>query len=276
MRELAFWPFGEVASGRLQGARRVYFGAELCGSLLPGVTMLERAIEWATRGKLELTLVLPYVGQGQLEAATRLVNALASTKPDSEVVVNDWGLLRVVAAERRLRPVAGRGLDRGPSNDPRLDEYLGETIPDAGLVELRGSSFASPPLVRVLSSLGVTRAELDLPSLGSPELLAGSALRFSVHVPYALVASGRVCAFARMHRPAERLGACSRECVPLLAELEAARPVAGRLPITLAGNSVFARHPVTLDGLRSLSESWPANADRIVYSERPGGLPWKV
>lgn len=90
----------------LRGYDRVYLGSEFCQNLLPPAAAF-RALAGTFGGPL--TLVTPLLSDSGLDAAAALVKAAAPAKgAPLEVVVNDWGLLRLLRKNRRVRPVLGR------------------------------------------------------------------------------------------------------------------------------------------------------------------------
>lgn len=90
----------------LKGFDRVYVGSEFCQNRLPSAAAFKGL---AKLFKGPVTLVTPLLSDSGLDSAVKLVKAVApaSGKP-LEVVVNDWGLLRVLKKNARVRPVLGR------------------------------------------------------------------------------------------------------------------------------------------------------------------------
>jgi hypothetical protein len=90
----------------LKGYDRVYIGSEFCQNRLPSA---DAFFGLAKIFKGPLTLVTPLLSDSGLDGAVALIKAVAPAKGKPlEVVVNDWGLLRLMEKNRRARPVLGR------------------------------------------------------------------------------------------------------------------------------------------------------------------------
>ncbi len=151
---------------------------------------------------LGLTLLTSYVTDEFLERSAALVAVLAAQGPDPEVVFNDWGLLRLVRREHPgVRLVLGRGLNR-QVRDPRLPdvgpEHLGGDEPPAAW---QGSSIGSASFRALLRRLGVARVASDVPLQGAAPL-GDDGLPCQVHLPWGMVASGRICLVNAYGKPA--------------------------------------------------------------------------
>jgi hypothetical protein len=174
---------------------RLYFGSEFCQHLLPSTEELQQAAELAMAQGWSLTLLTSYSTDAFVEQTVDLVATALAAIPDGlEVVVNDWGLLRRLGAEfgSKVTRVLGRGLNR-MMRDPR--------VPDVGPEHLGGDalpgtwqqgSMHSRGFTALLERLGVGRIESDVPLTGLAEL-PPSALATTLHAPWGMVASGRVC-----------------------------------------------------------------------------------
>jgi len=174
---------------------RLYFGSEFCQHLIPTLEDMERAVSVANEQDWQLTFLTSYSTDAFVEKTVELVaHALTFSPRGFEVVANDWGLLRRLRQDFAgdVVPVLGRGLNR-MMRDPR--------VPDVGPEHLAGdappdtwqhSSMHSRGFRQLLSSLAVERVESDLPLQGLAPLPSGD-LGSSVHAPWGMVASGRVC-----------------------------------------------------------------------------------
>lgn len=269
----------DAAGERIEEHRptRVHFGNEFCERLLPTEAQLDRALALTHELGLELSVVLPYLAEPAFRRATRLVEHLAERRPDTEVVVNDWGLLRFVAGLDDLRPVLGRALNRTLA-DPRIPEHLADDLPREAMDALRGGALGSPAYSNLLERYRVRRIEVDVSPLGLPMDHRLSEVAISLHLPYTYVATGRVCLFAGLGRRATIAGrrftpgACRYECSRFELDLTAPPPLAGRWPLVQRGNTVFAVQDVSL---AQRLEEVRGLADRLVWSrEIPmGGGP---
>jgi len=172
--------------------QRVYFGHETCERLLPDVADLARAVERARERGLSFTLVTPFLTDRGLERARELADALADLRPGSELVVNDWGLLRVMRGRVRageLRAAMGRLLAK-QARDPRLGELV-QSLPGAAGEHFRQANLDAAVATEFLVSMGVERIELDHPPHGLHR--PHDALPASLVHPYVLVTTTRLC-----------------------------------------------------------------------------------
>ena len=174
---------------------RLYFGSEFCQHLLPSIEDIEQASVLAAAQGWRLTLLTSYSTDSFVEQTIEVVGAALKAAPVGlEVVVNDWGLLRRLGVEfdTQITRILGRGLNR-MMRDPRVPdvgpEHLGgDALPDTW----QQSSMHSRGFITLLESLGVSRIESDVPLTGLAEL-PPSPLHTTLHAPWGMVASGRVC-----------------------------------------------------------------------------------
>ena len=121
--EIAYWIDWRSQTYVPKYTDRVYFGHETCAKLLPPIN---RACDVATafaQQCIPVTLVTPFLSEIDLEYAQRLVTEVVERVDNLEVVCSDWGFLKYVSSDYRVRPVLGRLLAR-QSTDPRLIRML--------------------------------------------------------------------------------------------------------------------------------------------------------
>lgn len=229
---------------------RVRIGSSLCPRLLPPPDRLRHAADMAISMCARLELETPPLGDGDLDRLRQLLDQLERTRPGAEVVVNDWGMLRVVHREYPLLvPVIGRVLHRQMC-DPRIPavdpDRLGGRPPAWGL-----GSATSRGWARLVRRWGVQRVEIDWPLHGlEPSAWAALDLELTLHLPLTLVASGRSCVLRDPLGAVDRADhgeRCDLSCTHTAIHLEApwgdraggeARPEMVRL-----GNAELARLP---------------------------------
>lgn len=196
----------EVLGPGLGTPSRLYFGVEFCQHLMPSAHDVAAARAYCEARGWGLTLLTPYVTDAFLPAVDAL---LAELPPGTEVVVEDWGVLRRVRAAG-LQPILGRGLHR-LTRDPRL--------PDVGPEHLRGDappsswgqgSLHSRHFRAFLARAGVGRVQIDVPLQGLSELPAD--LPMAVHLPFGMIASGRICMVSSWGKPASQRFVPPRHC----------------------------------------------------------------
>lgn len=227
---------------------RLYFGSEFCQHLLPTEDEIREATAIADERGWEFTLLTSYSTDEFVQrACDRLARLLEWTVGRApEVVVNDWGILRRVRAEfaDKVDLRLGRGLNR-MQRDPRLPdvgpEHLGGDSPPE---TWRQSSLHNSGFQLLLQELGVSGVELDLPLVGL-DALPASDLPTSLHAPWGMVASGRICMVNAWGKPASRRFVppmhCDAPCRRFSIELRApwARRQAGAEQLPLVDDGQF-------------------------------------
>jgi hypothetical protein len=229
-----------LASGTPVTFGRLYAGAEFCRHLIPNAAGWAAVLALADRRGVPVTLRTPPVTDDDLPRLEALLTALRD-REGAEVVVNDWGTLRLVAARfPTLKPLLGRCLRRF-KKDPRIDG-----LPRPGAM--------APELLELLAEHGVDLVEVDwLPDAASP-------LPMALHLPFAFVASGSLCALSGLSRPiAEKFRPdqpCAAPCRSLSVRLHHRD---SRTPLLLHENTLFAP---THAGAEALSRP---DVARLVY-----------
>lgn len=238
---------------------RLHLGNEFCERLIPSPTVLRQAIGLADAAGLALTLATPSVPDAGLVKLRRLFGLM----PDgAEVVVNDYGVLRLLAREYPgLEPVAGRQLCK-MIKDPRL--------PNEQWARLNPPGLGSPIFEDILGRFGVQRAEVDVPPFARPTDLKAGGLALSVHAPFGYAVRGRVCRIGSLRfdgaakfRPGQ---ACRKECLRYACRMT--RPLDRDncdLGSFQRGNSIFYRHDAGMREVmwRAMENGW---IDRIVLA----------
>ena len=190
---------------------RLYYGCEFCERLIPTQAQLEHALAFASERGMQFTFVSPFVTDRGAAELKPLLRWLAAERPDTEVVVNDWGMLHVVAEEGlALEPVLGRLLTK-QKRGPRLMRVLDQVPP--GMVEhFRQSNVDVPVLREFLRAKGIRRVELD-------NLLQGiardPAMPASLYYPYLYVSTTRLCltnSCDHRTRSLREIFPCGKEC----------------------------------------------------------------
>jgi len=227
------------------GATGLHLGHETCCRLMPSSEFVGSTSRLFAAKGLDFALVTPAMVP---ETELSKIGSLLSALPDgTEVVANDWGVLHTVASgHQRLEPVAGRMLcaSRVDPRVPRLvRQGVKRTVADELLAELRQPPVVSRFMLPVLERLRVRRVELNPAAQGLPDPL-GSAIKFSLHQPWALVSASRYCPQQRLppRREPVRVLSCTRECLqqPPLELHHRGFPD----PLYLVSNAVFARADV--------------------------------
>ncbi|MBW7861056.1 MAG: hypothetical protein KJZ96_17210 [Rhodocyclaceae bacterium] len=187
-----------------------HYGSEFCEHLLPSRHALRTALEQAERYDLHFALLTPVACAEVL----RKLDALLPLLPEaSTVVVNDWGVARLVRDRfPQFRRTAGRILCR-MIKDPRLvgPNWSAQC----------GHGLDSPRFRALLERLGIRGLEADLPLFADANTFSGLGLPLGLHLPFSYIAKGRMCRPGSMSVSGpERFAPgrpCRKECLSLSA-----------------------------------------------------------
>jgi hypothetical protein len=193
---------------------RLYFGNEFCEHLIPSVAELRQVLDFVGEKGLDFTLVTPYATDRDLKRLEGLFRELAGRKPGSEVVFNDYGVLRILnSSYPELEPVMGRLLHK-MKRGPRLMTVISK-LPPSTVEYFRSTNLTVPILGEFLNQHGVKRVELDNLLQGF-DFSLDNALRGSLYFPYAYVSTTRFCLSSSCDVPEKEevigIFPCQREC----------------------------------------------------------------
>jgi len=253
---------------------RVYFGQEFCEKALPTRKELTQALEVCQKKGMHFTLVTPYVTEEGLVKVKELLGQLAEQKPSAEVVVNDWGVLQLIAENYpALTPVLGRLLNK-VLRDPRMITHL-KKLTGKTLERYRKSSVTGAPMEAILDKYGVRRVELDLPPQGLDEQ-GKRKCELSLYLPFGVITTGRICLMRSWGLDEKQkfmpfLGGCDRKCRFYWLEMtDISRQVrkSKNWSILQKGNTVF--YCVQKDFLKQgLESAIKAGVSRVVIQKEP-------
>ncbi len=215
---------------------RIHFGNEFCERLLPLSTQLARVVAWSGEQGLAVTLLTPMLADRGIEQLPRLLERLP---PESEVVVNDWGVLRLLRERFPwLRPVAGRQMGK-MIKDPRLPSAEWASAIPPGM-----QSSLYPKLMR---RFGIESVESDIRPFAEPADLRPNGLRLSVHLPYGYTLKGRICKPGSLSLEKQRKfmpgHSCQKECLVYFSRMQRTGCQSPHeLSSFLRGNTIFYRY----------------------------------
>lgn len=231
---------------------RLYFGQETCEYLIPELEELKRAYYISRQLGWDFTYVTGYVTDKGLEKAGKNLEFLVKEGGDTEVVVNDWGVLSFLHREfAELKPVLGRLLikqkrlarfafSRPPINMARIDVSMEEIAKNQGRV-LRGLNISIKSYREELKSLGIERVEVDIVPQGVDIDPQGWGLRVSFYFPWAYITAGRNCSTAGIIEPEREYVVVGEGCPRLCRKINRASNLDQfATPIIQRGNAVFA------------------------------------
>lgn len=260
---------------------RMYFGCEFCEYRLPPLPDVERTFHEARSRNWGFSFIAPYATEDAVKKSREILDFLAAHEPQAnghgatEVIVNDWGFLRLLEREYpALTPVAGRMINK-MLRDPRVTGRLEPSrtpqsqLAARSLQAIRESTMTSDLFRQFLSGFGVRRFEMENLIQGLDMDFASMGVEASLYLPFGFVATGRVCMMAGIHLPpGEKFtpGApCAFECQVYTVDMKNTNRLFPDTTLyTLKGNTVFyiqeERH------LRqALEDAERCKVSRIVY-----------
>ena len=174
---------------------------------------MEQALDFAAKNGLDFTFVSPYVTNKGLRRVEVLLREISRRKPDSEVVFNDYGVLRILNGHYSdLEPVMGRLLNK-MKRGPRL-MMVADKLPPSTVEYFRSSNLTVPILREFLTDNRIRRVELDNVLQGFDFSL--DSLEASLYVPFAYITTTRFCLTNSCDTPEreEMIGIfpCKQEC----------------------------------------------------------------
>jgi collagenase-like PrtC family protease len=91
----------------------IYFGSETCDFLIPTHSDIDALVDVHRKFNVECVFVTPYVTEHNFYQVERMLKYLEAVLPDSEIVVNDWGVINFIQEYYpRFRLILGRILNR--------------------------------------------------------------------------------------------------------------------------------------------------------------------
>ncbi len=186
------------------GCSRLYYGAEFCFWRLPPIEKMLAAKAWARKVGWHFTLATPVLGEDErLRLDKLLKKVLPALDAGDEILISDWGTLELICSIRvDLTIILGRVLS-GQKRGPRiLDMNLNREQSDY----FQRGAWHNREAVELLAEQGIERIDQDNLLQGLAPLPDG--LMGSLHLPYAMVTTGRNCPFRTMAES----GPCSVCC----------------------------------------------------------------
>lgn len=252
----------EIAAADAGVYTGVYAGAAFCRQALPARERLEEMICAAAGRGFSFHLVTPPLTEDYFSRARALVEAVAEKAPGAEVIVNDFGMLDMVAKEfPALQPVAGRVL-AFQKTDPVVPEILAAAFSGPARSARRDAfshvSANNPLFAGFLAEKRVSRMEIQNATQGIS--IKNDKIKYSMHTPYVFVSSTMYCGPAEHYtRPGRVPGiyTCSRHCMSRWYRL---LPKGGDHTFFFRGNTIYIRNPAAAP---------PPGVDRLVEHRLP-------
>ncbi len=238
---------------------RFHIGNEFCERLLPSTSLLQEAVNWCQHNQLGITLVTPMLAD---QGISRLTELLARIPDGSEVVFNDFGVLRLITDKfNSLIPVAGRQMCK-MIKDPRL--------PSADWANTSPPGAQSGFFPRLMQRLGVNHHETEVRPFAQITDFQPNGLDLGVHLPFGYTLKGRICKPGSTHLAKKKKFTpghpCSKECLSYFSKMERLGTKSSHEPDTfLRGNTVFYRYRKEQEAVltQAVNQGW---ISRIILS----------
>lgn len=233
----------------------LYFGQEFCERLIPPTNHLEEALDFADKRKMKFSLVTPFVTEKGLNRWEELLKKLHQIKPDSEVIINDFGIFHLIREKYPgFKRVLGRLLTK-QKRGPRILRLMGQ-VPDEMIDHFRRFNADVPRLSSFYRDLDFTRIELDNTLQG---IERDSDIPASLYFPYVYVSTTRMCLSNQSDNRTESMRAifpCKLECQHIRFNItHDEMPVT----VTIAGNTQFIKNETLPEDPEKI------HVDRLVY-----------
>ncbi|MEE8382717.1 MAG: hypothetical protein V3R78_12670 [Thermodesulfobacteriota bacterium] len=221
---------------------RIYFGNEFCERLLPSAQDINQVMDFAQEHKIPFSLVTPYVTNEGLKKWKEIIEKVAEVNPKSEVIFNDWGILRALRGiSTELAPVLGRLMTK-IKRGPRLMNVM-DTLPEDAIKHLQSTNLSIKVYRKFLLEKGITRAELDYPLQDIKLNDVRPDIHLSLYIPFVYVTTTRFCLTASCDIPEKKgmvgIFSCKKECQKYTFALD--NPI---MPCSLIrkGNTIFYKN----------------------------------
>lgn len=253
---------------------RIYWGVEFCQNLIPTLADTEKILGFTRENGLEFSLVTPFVTEYGLKKLNKIFLWFKKRKAACEVVINDWGVLQLLASEYHnfFDLALGRLLTR-QQRDPAMGRVLEKQTPSAtrtkdGRILIiahqapkeryrRGmkTSYVNSHLAQTfLAKLGIKRVELN--NLIQGLNLDGIRFRKSIYTPFVNISTTRFCPMESRIQKTFRINVCRKECQKYYDVL---RNKAIPKILYKRGNTIFYKNPLKA---KDISEM---DIDRVVF-----------
>ena len=252
-----------ILNNKISSLGRVYIGDEFCFNRLPNTHYIDNILNFIHKENIGLSFLTPILSDLNLNTLSSNLDYLYKYNPDTEIVINDWGLLFFLKENYPSFNLAlGRLLDKG-FKDPRL-KSLDYDLPDEIYNLLNSSTFDDPSFQYFVSSLGVNRLESDIFPYKDHLISSNLNLNISIYFPFTYITSGRNCLLSLNDaNPKEYfvpIYRCSQPCKQFSINLF---HNSFAFPVFQYGNTIFFKlNDALLSNLFSLAEQYNL---RLVY-----------
>lgn len=251
------------------GYTRLYYGIEFCQHQIPSLEELKTALRFAGENSLAFTFVTPYVAELGLKRLEPLFKHLQENAPETEIVINDWGVLFWLRTEFPFKNLILGRIPTKMKRDPRIHYHMSK-MPQEALLNFQDCSLSVPHLRKFLIEMGIRRLEFD-------DLLHGLHLSLSeepammtnsLYYPIGYITTTRLCKAGNLREEEvavfKVLEKCERPCMEYRSFF---RQQSMRDVIVAQGNTFFYKNAELPQNLEELG------IDRLVFEPE---IPMRV
>lgn len=243
---------------------RLYVGDEFCVHRLPDLSCLEELFTFSRKIDLPVTLLTPMVSDFGIDKCKVLFDYLSENAPDTEIVVNDWGMVYFLRENfPKLSLSLGRLLNKG-FKDPRVTHD--QIAANASESMFNSSTFDFEAFRKQARTCGANRLERDLLPYGGDIMSEKEDMATSIYFPYGYVTTGRVCRTAALTAQENERFAINNRCTQMCKNVafEMKHPDY-TFQMFQSGNTVFYLYPQS--ACQSLLEKEKSDNVRLIFQD---------
>jgi hypothetical protein len=244
MEKSLYLPFIDNINNIKQTVNRLYIGNETCEHLIPSAPYIEKFLSLNKKGHYKMTFLTPWCTNHGIAKLRSIFKVLPS---ETEVVFNDWGVLKLIQEHPNLVPVLGRFMIT-VKRDPRI------TINSTKINYFKRSNLNNNQFVDYLLENKIYRVELDnviqLYSFQLPKII-----KTSLYLPYVSITSTRKCLLNQNHNFNKTVNCNNLEHCQ---KISITSMLFEKHKIYIFGNTQYYKNPTLPDNVEKL------NIDRLV------------
>ena len=241
---------------------RIYVGNEFCHNLFPSKRMLIDIIKKANNGGLEVTICFTYVRECYIDKIKSIINEIYNWCNENnkkiEIVINDWGMLKVVENKQDYLTLCLGVLLNKRKKDPR---YIYKNGYNENKALIGDNSLNSKIFSEFLKDNNINRFEYE--SCGYKLNIAKG--NHTLHMPFYVTNTSQYCTLyakcTRMNRGRQKLVmGCPMYCKDYIFSYPKHLKMVGKY------NSLFSFDDTLLHDSKKLEQYINEGIDRILLN----------
>lgn len=243
----------------LRDFKYLYIGDEFCERCLPEISQVKEVFEYCAEKKMKFVLVTSYMTNKGLIRLTELIEFINKANVYTEIVVNDWGVLKLLYKYcNNFQITLGRLL----VSHYFSKFYYWEALKDAELEKKRSHFYCSFPesFLSFLKEKKIFCLEFNTHKhlVMTQAQLKDNGFKTHIHFPYSYLTTSRHCCSRCRYRGYLHISSdqCEKECEKTLAEVNNKY---FNQKLFIKGNTYFIR--------QEENKSYNCQADRIISND---------